>query len=284
VYSVQLVSCPGPVLFSAVSVSRWSAQARCLSITDCGSVLLVDCSFIAGKASGSALEFCHGASVAVNRSRVTMQRCMVVGSSGADANELARFSSTPGQPGMAASASEVFLFQTECHGGYGEHGWLCSLAPSAGGSALTGAFGLIVNCKLVAGRGGWNSCSLASDGLALGGTFIPPLSAIRSPGKAMLGGTWMLTLTGVPGTILFTAIDAGHGHLPLPGIDGPFLLTPAFVPFVLVTVGSSGGTPWPLPVPLDPSLRGQFFFVQGVALAPGAVVPSLTPVGDVRLE
>jgi hypothetical protein len=160
---------------------------------------------------------------------------------------------------------------------------------------------LIVNCKLVAGRGGWNSCTQANDGLALGGTFrvttdsviqgathggtfIPPLPAIGSPGKAMLGGTWTLTLTGVPGTILFTGIDAGHGHLPLPGIDGPFLLTPAYVPFVLVSVGSSGSTPWPLPVPLDPSLRGQFFFVQGVALAPGAVVPSLTPVGDVRLE
>jgi hypothetical protein len=78
--------------------------------------------------------------------------------------------------------------------------------------------------------------------------------------------------------------DIRHGFLWLPGIDGPFLLTLQPLALPLLGIGGSGAASLNLPVPQDPGLADQFVFVQGIALEPGHLLPSLTNVGDLRIR
>jgi hypothetical protein len=77
--------------------------------------------------------------------------------------------------------------------------------------------------------------------------------------------------------------DAGHGHLALPGIDGPFLLTAGAAP-LLLRIGANGSAPLILHVPVDAGLADQFVFFQGVPLPPSPASPSLTGLGDLRIR
>jgi hypothetical protein len=240
--------------------------------------------------------------VAATNSRVCLQRCTLVGANGVNANGAGRIQSYPGGPALQVAGGEAFLVQTSCQGGTGGNGQDCAgLVASPGGTAVLGGPGLMLGSMIIAGPGGAGPCGPAPNGSAITGSFrvtadctvqgatsgitlIPALTAIQSSGAASLGGFWNLVLAGWPGTIIFTAIDIAHGHLPLPGFEVPFLLTPAFMPFLLVTVGSGGSTLLDLPVPMDPALRGRFLFVQGVALPPGSPTPTLTPVGDAQIR
>jgi hypothetical protein len=125
-------------------------------------------------------------------------------------------------------------------------------------------------------------CSVS--GNTQGSSRIPALPAIASPGSVARGSPLTLTFSGNPGTAVLVYLDASHGHLPLPGIDGPFLLSLNPVPLPLLMIGASGSLPLTLPVPMDPAIANLFLLFQGVALDPQKTAPSLTNPGDVRIR
>ena len=51
----------------------------------------------------------------------------------------------------------------------------------------------------------------------------------------------------------------------------------------MLQIGSTGSVPLSFTVPADPSLRGRSVYFQGVVFPPGAPLPTLTNLGDLRL-
>jgi hypothetical protein len=96
------------------------------------------------------------------------------------------------------------------------------------------------------------------------------------------GSPVTLTFNATPNTVVILYLDRIHGFVPVPGIEGPALVTVSAIPLNSVLVGGSGSTPLTMQVPADTALRDRHVFFQGIAFEPGKPVPSLTNAADLR--
>jgi hypothetical protein len=165
----------------------------------------------------------------------------------------------------------------------------------------------MARCRFTGGRGGFGVpivCPPGANGYSIGGpagtkrvtsdcvlsgaspntVLIPPLPELAAPPSAARGMPVTLTLSGLPGTVVLLYLDGIHQHLPIPGIDGPLLVTLAAHGLGLQSVGGGGSTPLVMQVPQDQGLQHRFVFFQGVALEPAAPFPSLTNLAAIRIR
>jgi hypothetical protein len=304
--SLTVTNCQGPVLIDSVRVTSFTAVA--VSIVNSSSVLLLS-SFLSG-GSGSSQSVSPGqAALLIQNGRVAVQASTLRGGGGGGAGLI--YAGTPGGPALRATASEVFCSNSVLEGGPGGYGgnqanW--PLPPGAGGDggSVDRPALFMSGCVITGGRAGTGLyCSPVPNGFSVRTTSVLPSrvtadSTLGSPGSnvvvissipslrtrvaAGMPSPIFVDAFGVPGTFLQLYLDGVHGYTPIPGIDGPFLLTPAAVPLFLLIVGASGLATVPLMVPPDPALRHEVFFLQGAALQPAAPLPSLTELGELRIR
>jgi hypothetical protein len=143
------------------------------------------------------------------------------------------------------------------------------------------------------GVGGSPQCLVGLDGPAITasnvlvapGCFVTPpcascatspLASIDVLSPAHLGTNATLTIGGTPGDLLFLAADLDHRHVPVPGFDVPFVLTPNAVTLGFVPLPGSGYASWPVGIPNQPVLLHLELFFQGAALDVAAATVRLT--------
>ena len=305
--AVLVDQCAGPVLLASVQAAVATGVAG--TVSNSGAVLLLDCAFSGG---GPTYPVGPGSSgLLVLGSGVTLQRCLVTGGAGSAA--VPYYSGGPGGAGLSVLEAAVLIAQGQFTGGSGgaarDLGTFC-LGAGLGGDAVAGSGTLLClgSARLHGGAGGAANgvCPAGARGQAVLGSgatparvtadcqvqgglvnavTIPRLPWVASPGSATLGTVTMLLFQGSADTVLLLCLGTGHGRLDLPGIDGPLLLDFAtVVPLPLRSIPIGDVLALALPVPLDAGLRDQFVFLQALAFAPGAPLPSLTNLGDLRLR
>jgi hypothetical protein len=289
-----------------------------LTISQCaGAVLVTRCRTQSGLYGGlwaadasqlAVIDCVVQGTLVLTRSRVTIQNTVFRGADGFAAGSYGN--GGHGGSGVAATGSVVHAFHSAFSGGRGGSGRCLPWVPGADGNGGDGIVSdgevlLMAGCALDGGaaaamvfctpgtpglavRATGPSARVTSDCILNGGTaqvtMLPPLPAAVSPGVVARGNVATLTFSGTPGTVLWLYLDRTHGFLPLPGIDGPLLLTPTAIGLRLLAVGGSGSTPVPLAVPNDPSLANLLLFFQGVAFEVGRPLPSLTNLADLRIR
>jgi hypothetical protein len=298
---LRVQRCQGPVLLSHIETS--SVYSPGIAIADCLQVLILD-----GSLRGSLIEGYPTPALVVEHSSVHLQRCVATGARGQNAG-FGGGSGGGGGIALYAVGSNISAAQSSFVGGNGGDGRCfncnCGGGPGGAGISTDGPLLLYANCRAAGGVGGSGiPCSNGQPGAPVWARgpsarvttdctlvhapinvmSIPPLPWVQSPIEAKRGTTATFTFTAKPQTVILLYMDGLHGYLPVPGIDGPFLLTGNPIGLSLLVVGASGTLPLALAVPQDPSLEHQFVFFHGVALEPGRPMPSLTNLGDLRLR